>query len=232
MPQASRSGPRFEDSPLTRPEYISAMVHFYRGELTRSISWRVRLDTSTNWAIFAVTAILTFAFGSPQHSHASIILGMLLVFNFLALEAKRFRIFDVWRNRVRMIEENFYGPLLTRDLESPRERWGSLVAADLLEPRFKITYLQALRARFVSNYALIFGLLLLAWSVKVASPLHAVEGGALERLAVGRVSGVVPLCIVAALYLFFIAIVLLVPRVPLAGTELWTGEGRGGLAEG
>jgi uncharacterized membrane protein len=48
------------------------MVHFYRGELTRSISWRVRLDTSTNWAILAVTAILTFAFGSPKHSHASI----------------------------------------------------------------------------------------------------------------------------------------------------------------
>ena len=44
------ASPAFEDYPLTRQEYISAMVHFYRGEMYRSQIWRQRLDTTTNWA--------------------------------------------------------------------------------------------------------------------------------------------------------------------------------------
>ena len=42
---------RFEDYPLTRQEYISVMVHFYRGEVHRSTTWRQRLDAtrSTRW---------------------------------------------------------------------------------------------------------------------------------------------------------------------------------------
>jgi len=35
----------FEDYPLTRSEYISAMVHFYRGERSRADAWRSRLET-------------------------------------------------------------------------------------------------------------------------------------------------------------------------------------------
>jgi uncharacterized membrane protein len=41
----------FEDYPLTRSEYIAALVHFYRGELSRADHWRARLDPTTNWAI-------------------------------------------------------------------------------------------------------------------------------------------------------------------------------------
>ena len=34
----------YEDSPLTRQEYLTVMVHFYRGEIQRSTEWRRRLD--------------------------------------------------------------------------------------------------------------------------------------------------------------------------------------------
>ena len=37
----------FEDYPLTRVEYITAMVHHYRGEMARAIAWRKRLDSSS-----------------------------------------------------------------------------------------------------------------------------------------------------------------------------------------
>lgn len=51
MPEQDRDrAPAFEDYPLTRQESISAMVHFYRGEMYRSQIWRQRLDTTTNWA--------------------------------------------------------------------------------------------------------------------------------------------------------------------------------------
>ncbi len=224
-PPAGAVGGAFEDYPLTRPEYISAMVHFYRGELVRANTWRIRLDTSTNWAILSAMGLLSYAFGAPDHSHASLIIGMILVLNFLSLEARRYRFFDVWRHRVRMIEQNFFEPLLTRDLQSPERNWGNLVAGDLLQPTFKISYLQALRARFVRNYASIYGLLLAAWIVKLLLHAEPGVGRPLERLAVGPIPWYVPLAVVGGLYLYLVSVVLLVPKiVPSesagAGTEV------------
>lgn len=214
----------FEGYALTRPEYISAMVHLYRGELNRANTWRIRLDTSTNWAILAVIGILTFAFGSAEHSHASILVGMLLVLHFLTLEARRYRLFDVWRHRLRMIEENFYGPLLTRDLQSPAANWGKLVAGDLLNPCFKITYLQAFRNRFLRNYAVIFAVLLAAWVVKVMIHDQAPGVTGLERFGIGPVPGLVTVGLVAAIYLFLLGVVLLVPSVSAPETAFWSAE--------
>lgn len=220
--ETSRSGHReFEDYPLTRAEYISAMVHLYRGELNRANTWRIRLDTSTNWAILATIGILTFAFGSEAHSHASILVGVLLVLHFLMLETRRYRLFDVWRHRLRMIEENFYGPLLRRDLTSPTSRWGTLVAADLLQPRFKISYLQAFRDRFLRNYATIFAVLLAAWLAKVLSVAAAPAAPALARFGVGPVPGAVTVLLVTSIYLFLTAVVLFVPRVHGSEADFW-----------
>lgn len=97
----------FEDYPLTRAEYISAMVHFYRGELQRADDWRARLDPTTNWAVVTAGAMLSFSFNSPEHSHVTLLLSLVLVSIFLVFESRRFRYYDVWRSRVRMFEENF-----------------------------------------------------------------------------------------------------------------------------
>lgn len=204
--------PDLESTPLTRPEYISAMVHFYRGELTRANAWRLRLDTSTNWAIIASIGLLSFAFGVPAHSHASILFAMVLDLHFLALEARRYRFFDLWRYRLRMVEENFYGPILTRELHSPDRNWGDLLAGDLLRPEFKITYWQALRARFTSNYRTLFLILLGAWVGKLM--LHpSVPGGLLQQMAIGAVPGFVPLALVVALYGSLLLLNLFATRV-------------------
>jgi uncharacterized membrane protein len=165
-----------ESTPITRPEYIAAIVHLYRGELSRANLWRLRLDTTTNWAIFSTAAMLSFAFAEPYHTHMSLLLGMLLILVFLGYEARRFRIFDVWRSRARMIEENFYGPILRRRLHSPKRGWGRLVAEDLLHPSFKISFWQAFRARLLRNYLAIFLILYLAWWLKIL--IHPVSAGA------------------------------------------------------
>ena len=47
-PRQATATESFESYPLTRTEYINAMVHFYRGEMHRSQVWRTRLDTTTN----------------------------------------------------------------------------------------------------------------------------------------------------------------------------------------
>jgi uncharacterized membrane protein len=164
----------FEASPLSRAEYISAMVHLYRGEMHRALTWRQRLDTTTNWGVFTSGALLSFLYTDKNHeSHVVGIMGMYLVFFMLCFEARRFRFFDVWRTRVRKLEENFYAPLLRRDLSSPVENWGFVVAEDLLTPRFKIGYLCAMRARLIRNYIPLFLVLFCAWVGKLI--LHPPE---------------------------------------------------------
>jgi uncharacterized membrane protein len=157
----------YEGTPLTRQEYISAIVHLYRGELSRATAWRIRLDTTTNWAVLTTAGLLAFAFRSGDNPHWPLLLGTALISLLLGYEARRYQMFDVWRSRVRKIEENFYGPILTRDPVSPYRQWGERVARDLLTPSYKIGFRQAVRARFLRNYWAIYVVLLAAWAVKV-----------------------------------------------------------------
>jgi uncharacterized membrane protein len=222
--------PSYESAPLTRTEYITALVHFYRGELDRATQWRLRLDNTTNWAILSVMGLITFSLGEPSHSHVGILAGMMLVFTFLGIEARRFRFFDVWRARVRMLEENFFGPIFRRDLASPVQKWGILVAEDLLRPRFKISYHQAIRARLKRNYGVLFLLLLLSWILKLL--VHGdPEGGAysfFQRMQLGPVPWWISLCFVLGLYFYLLTVLVLVPAISTPEEEYW---GSGGVDE-
>ena len=84
------------------------MVHFYRGEITRSNVWRTRLDSTTNWAVVTVGAILTFAFGSAENSHVVILVSFLLVWLFLTIESRRYRYYELWALRVRLMESAIF----------------------------------------------------------------------------------------------------------------------------
>src|SRR5262245_18272825 len=86
--RTSEADPTFENYPLTRAEYINAMVHFYRGEMHRAQLWRTRLDTTTNWAVFTVAGMTSFTFSDPSHSPFILVLGSLLVTAFLCFEAR------------------------------------------------------------------------------------------------------------------------------------------------
>jgi len=157
----------YESTPLTRAEYIAAIVHLYRGELYRANTWRLRLDNTTNWAVLTTAGMLSYAFGEEAHSHWILLVGSALVTVFWAFESRRFRFADLWAVRVRKIEENFYGPILRRDPVSPEQGWGELVAADLFYPRFKIGRLFALQHRLRHNYWALYVVLFFAWVVKV-----------------------------------------------------------------
>lgn len=210
--------PDFEHKKLTRSEYISAITHFYRGELDRANTWRIRLDTTTNWAIVSTIGILSFGFSSG-HPSASIILGMYLVANFLFLEARRYRYFDVWKDRVRMVEVNFFKPLLLRNLISPTEKWGLLVASDLHSPHFKITMAQALKKRLKMNYLVLFLILLAGWLgqfLLMDAPISDVGADLMPWwLSIG---------LVAVLYLFLAGIYIFTPAINEPDQDRWTRE--------
>jgi uncharacterized membrane protein len=184
---ADARAPSFENYPLTRQEYISALVHFYRGEMYRSQVWRTRLDTTTNWAVVTTAAMISFTFGAPDHSHIILLLSNLLVTLFLSMEARRFRYFAVYRARVRMLEENFFLPIVTRELTSPMGDWRQRVATDLDQPKFKNTYFQAIGFRLQRNYLWLFLITIGAWFVKLfVHPEPATSPGVMYgRMAVG-----------------------------------------------
>ncbi len=192
----------FEDTPLTRGEYIAAMVHFYRGERSRADSWRSRLDPTTNWAVVTTGGMLSYAFGSPANSHVPLLLTNLLVVVFLGIEARRYRYFDVFRERVRILEENFYVPIIRRSLVSPEEDWRDCLADDLNRPTFKLTFLQAVAIRLRFNYIWIFLVILVTWLAKIQ--LHPTVATTLAetfvRLRIGPVRSWETLALVIAFF--------------------------------
>ena len=218
--------PHFDVSDLSRSEYIAALVHFYRGELHRSTIWRVRLDTTTNWAIISVMGLVTFTFGDMDHSHAPLIVGMLLVLTFMGIEARRYRIFNVWCARVRNLEVNFLTPILQFDMKAVKQGWGRLVAEDLLHPRFNMTWLQALRARLIRNYLPLFFLLLICWFVKL-QPGNQIDlptfSQWISRMRIAFIPGWGVLAFVIILYSFLIG--LIVSGGQLEGEEKSFGVG-------
>jgi uncharacterized membrane protein len=131
---------------------IGALAHLYRGEVYRSTVWRTRLDTTTNWAVVTLGVALSITFSSPDASALPLLLVGILIMLFLALEARRYRYFSVWRARARWLEKNFYAPmLLDGDLHTERD-WQRQLADDYLTPSYHVTYLTALARRVRSNY--------------------------------------------------------------------------------
>ena len=202
-PPNTESGESFESFPLTRPEYISALVHFYRGEMYRSQIWRTRLDTPTNWAVVTAAGMMSFAFSSPDHSPVTLLLGNILITNFLIIEARRYRYFCVYRARVRMIEENFYLPLIRRNLMSPRGDWRDRVADDLDAPKFKTTRLEALLFRLRRNYLWLYWIIFATWVGKLF--LHPTPASGLAEAYIRMAIGPVPPWAVLGFVLLFYA---------------------------
>ena len=156
---------------LYDPGYVNAMSHFYRGELGRIMVWRQRLDITTNWAITSSTAIITFAFSSREVPHIIFFFNLAIVWVLLWIEARRYRFYDAFRARLRMLEAHFLVPMVMENREMLQGEWKKLVCEDLILPCFKITKLEAIGRRLKRNYMFIFILILVAWLTKIF--LHA-----------------------------------------------------------
>ena len=94
------------------PAEIGALAHLYRGEMYQSKVWRNRLDTTANWAIVTTGIALSLTFSNIDASPIPMLLVNWVVVVFLLLEARRYLYYDLFRVRLRVMEINFYGPLL------------------------------------------------------------------------------------------------------------------------
>src|SRR6266851_2843955 len=172
-------------------EFNTAMIHFYRGEVQRSNTWRNRLDTTTNWAVLTAGATLSFVFSSPSNPHFVIPINSILVAIFLVMEARRYRYYEIWSSRVRVLETGYFASLLDPENTPTDEAWAQHLAADLITPHFTITEWEAIGRRLRRNYLWIFALLALSWNLKVyLHPLPARDFNSfIDRATVGVVPG-------------------------------------------
>lgn len=171
-------------------EFNTAMVHFYRGEVQRANTWRNRLDNTTNWAVIAAGAAISFALSDPLHHYGVIILDTLLVTLFLWIEARRYRYYELWSHRVRLMETDFFASMLVPPF-APHSDWAESLADTLLNPEFPISMWEAFGRRFRRNYLWIFLILGVAWALK--SFLHPTPAMSwaefLGRSALGPIPG-------------------------------------------
>jgi len=156
----------FEGYKLWSGEFTTAMAHYFRAEIQRSNVWRTRLDATTNWAVVSVGATLSIAFGQSASHHAIILLCVFLLTLFLYIEARRYRYYELWSYRVRLMETDFYAAMLTEP-NKPSPDWAKNLAASLRSPRFPISIWEALGRRLRRNYIWLFAVLGLAWLAKL-----------------------------------------------------------------
>src|ERR1043166_6566388 len=138
------------------PAEIGALAHLYRGEVYRSTVWRTRLDSSTNWAVVTTGIALSATYARADASPLPMVLVGLLVTVFIVFEARRYRYFNVWRARARLLETDFYAPMLRGEGAAREARWTELLANDLRHPHYHITFARAIGRRLRRTYGWIF----------------------------------------------------------------------------
>jgi hypothetical protein len=118
-------------------------------------------------------------------------INSILVAIFLLMEARRYRYYEIWSSRVRIIETGYFAHLLMPDSRPADESWAEHLAADLTTPHFTITEWEAVGRRLRRNYLWIFALLALSWNLKVyLHPFPARDFNAfIDRATVGVVPG-------------------------------------------
>jgi uncharacterized membrane protein len=181
---------------------IGALAHLYRGEVYRSTIWRTRLDTTTNWSVVTLGVALSITFSSPLASPLPLILVGILIMLFLALEARRYRYFSVWRARARWMERHFFVPMLREGDLHTEENWQEFLAADYDHPQYHVTYLTAVARRVRNNYLWILLIQTVAYAGKITVhpyPVASIQSF-VDRADVGPVPGEVVLAL-GALYI-------------------------------
>jgi uncharacterized membrane protein len=188
---------------VTAKDIPTALIHLYRGELGRMTVYRTRLDTTTNWAVGTSAALTTFSLGQERAPHFVFLLAVFLDLIFLWMEIRRFRFYELIRQRVRLLELGFYAVVLGKPA---REGWEEALWKSLEVPQSPINRMQAASVRLRRNYLWLFIAVYLGWLVKLSfgheGMVASAAVGILPGALVLGISGVIllALAIVAATY--------------------------------
>lgn len=210
------------DKQLSRSELITALSHYYRAEVQRSLAWRERLDRTTNWAVASTAVFLGYSYSHPEIHHAVFLFAFAIIYTLLFVESRRYRFYDAYEYRVRLMNQHFaYGIMaegvLADDLElDGKTYWRAEIAADLRYPQYKMDLWQALGRRIYANYFPLFAILLVGWLLKIKlHPLTALTWDAFYRQAgIGFFPGWVTFLFMLLFVLHLIGLMRLSRKIP------------------
>src|SRR5947208_16585756 len=106
------------------------------------------------------------------------------------MEARRYRYYEIWASRVRVIETGYLAQMLAPDSVPRDQEWASHLASDLLTPHFTISVWEAVGRRLRRNYIWLFALLTLSWNLKVY--LHPTPAANFDEFVARATVGLVP----------------------------------------
>lgn len=203
------------DEKLSRAEIVTALAHYYRAEVQRSLAWRDRLDRTTNWAVAATAAFLGFGFSHPEIPHLFFLFGFTILYLLLFVEARRFRFYDAYEYRVRLLNQNMMYSILSQGalaldrLDNEEDFWRAELASDLRYPEYKMSLSEAIAKRLRANYIYLFLVMTAGWILKVVTHPRSAENWQdfLTHARVGPLPGIMTLLFILAflLHLFYLA---------------------------
>lgn len=207
--------------PNSSSELITVLAHYHRAEIARMAGWRDRLDRTTNWAMTVMAAMLSVSLSTSNSHHGVLLFAILIILLLLVIEARRYRFFDVYRNRVRYMERCYYAQIFAPSDDFTSD-WAGAMGRDLRCPVFKMHFIDAIGRRLRRNYFWMFLILLFAWLLKISSiDFSNIKGTApigmslkmiLDTAGIGLVPGNFTLIIVGAFYAILTLITLRLPR--------------------
>jgi uncharacterized membrane protein len=200
---------------------LQVLAHFYRGELARANVWRQRMDATTHWAVVSTMAIISLAYSTPDASILLLPFCCVLLYLLLHIEARRYRYFDVWRMRVRMLEVHLMVPALLQGQDLAEGNWRETLCNDLLAPHYKMSRIEALGRRLQRTYIWLFLIVLGTWLLLGFNrmPEGAMGWGSFVSVfGQGPISGGWVMAFVGVFYLYLMCI--LVVAGPRQDTEI------------
>ncbi len=195
---------------------LQVLAHFYRGELARANVWRQRMDATTHWAVVSTMAIISLAYSNQDASILLLPFCCVLLYLLLHIEARRYRYFDVWRMRVRMLEVHLMVPALLQGQDLAEGNWRETLCNDLLAPNYKMSRIEALGRRLQRTYIWLFLIVLGTW---LLLGFNRMENGIdLHVFGQGQISGI---AVIGGMTLFFLYLsAILVIAGPRQDTEI------------
>lgn len=203
---------------LSSPSVVNSLVHLYRAEVGRLTTYRVRLDTTTNWAITTSALVISFTFANPEIPHAAILVLLFLDYFFLQLEARRFRAYESSRYRVHVLERFFFPQMLGAPVDP---RWTRQLVDVLQSPGLTVNYLGALGWRLRRNYLWIYAAVLLSWAAKLymqGGPPAGIEQW-VDRAALASAPGWLVALLVGCFSVYLLAVAAGARRIYPFGDE-------------
>ncbi|NCF56725.1 MAG: DUF2270 domain-containing protein [Planctomycetia bacterium] len=187
---------------------LQVLAHFYRGELSRANVWRQRMDATTHWAVVSTMAIISLAYSNSDASILLLPFCCVLLYLLLHIEARRYRYFDVWRMRVRMLEVHLMVPALLQGQALAEGNWRETLCNDLLAPNYKMSRIEALGRRLQRTYIWLFLIVLGTWFLL---GLGRAGDNALnmEIFGGGDIPGIVVVGFMALFYTYIFAILIM-----------------------